>query len=271
MRAPLQVSVELYNPALVIVMWETNAIRSIVSDLRALGVMPGDTVLVHSSLRSLGTVPGGAETVIRGLLEAVGEGGTLLMPALSYATVSAKQPLFHALWTASCVGAIPEAFRTRPGTLRSVHPTHSVCACGVRAAELISRHHEDRTPVGSNSPFALLPKVGGKVLMLGCGLCPNTAMHGAEELVGPDYLLLRQPVTYVICDEEGLHPVEHRRHDFHGYAQRYDRIEMVMPAGLTRGKVLQADCCLMDAGLMWQAAEEALRRDPHFFVERLGA
>jgi len=56
----------------------------IANDLKALGLREGGVLLVHASLRSLGKVPGGAETVVRGLLHALGEKGTLLMPALSY-------------------------------------------------------------------------------------------------------------------------------------------------------------------------------------------
>ena len=113
------------------------SISYLVQDLLALGVRPGGALLVHASLRALGPLPpGGAEDVIRGLLEALGPDGTLLMPALSYASVSPRSPVFDVLVTPSCVGALPEFFRTRPGTLRSVHPTHSVCALGRLAAEL---------------------------------------------------------------------------------------------------------------------------------------
>ncbi|MBN1668234.1 MAG: AAC(3) family N-acetyltransferase, partial [Anaerolineales bacterium] len=63
-------------------------------DLLALGVRPGGVLLVHSSLSSLGQVPGGAETVVRGLLATLGETGTLLMPALSYETVTSRNPVF---------------------------------------------------------------------------------------------------------------------------------------------------------------------------------
>ena len=59
-------------------------INKIAKDLYALGIRPGDTVLVHSSLKSLGPVPGGAETVIQGLLKALGDEGTLLFPECIY-------------------------------------------------------------------------------------------------------------------------------------------------------------------------------------------
>ena len=112
----------------------------IANDLTALGLREGGVGLVHASLRSLGTVPGGAETVVCGLLRALGENGTLLMPALSYASVGINNPIFDVLHTPSCVGALPEYFRTRPSTIRSVHPTHSVCGVGSKAESLLNEH-----------------------------------------------------------------------------------------------------------------------------------
>ncbi len=49
-------------------------------DLSVLGVKEGDAVLVHSSMKALGTKLS-PEEVIDVLQEAVGESGTLLMPA----------------------------------------------------------------------------------------------------------------------------------------------------------------------------------------------
>lgn len=105
-------------------------------------------------MRSLGKVPGGAETVVLGMLQALGEDGTLLMPALSYAHIDAENPVFDVLNTPSCVGALPEYFRTRPGTIRSVHPTHSVCGVGIQAESLLKNHHLDTTPCGEHSPLS---------------------------------------------------------------------------------------------------------------------
>ena len=144
-----------------------NIDSKIATDLHNLGVQTGDLILVHASLRSLGKWPGGAETVVRGLLQAVGEGGTLLMPALSY---EQQPPHIHdTRRTPSNVGALPEYFRQRPGTQRSLHPTHSVCGVGPAVEALFKDHLCDHTPCGPHSPFHLLPDRGGKSLCWAAG------------------------------------------------------------------------------------------------------
>jgi aminoglycoside 3-N-acetyltransferase len=240
------------------------------SHLLSLGVRRGGVLLVHSSLRSLGPVAGGAEAVILGLLEALGPEGTLLMPALSYASVTPSTPYFNVSATPSCVGALPEFFRTRPGTLRSIHPTHSVCAVGRLAFDLLSEHALDTTPCGPHSPFSRLPGVGGQLLFLGCGCKPNTSMHGIEEHVQPPYLF-GEPVTYTIRSADGSESrMTVRSHNFKGYAQRYDRLaDLLFPPALASGQVLQASCFLFETSAMWPAALKALQADPLYFVESI--
>lgn len=240
------------------------------TQLRELGVRPGGVLLVHSSLRSLGPLEGGAEAVILGLLESLGPRGTLLLPALSYASVGPDSPLFDLRHTPACIGALPEFFRTRPGTLRSIHPTHSVCGTGRRAAELLSGHELDSTPVGPHSPFARLPGLEGQILFIGCGLRPNTSMHGVEERIIPPYLF-GDWSEYTMRLEEGRELLMTvRNHNFAGWAQRYERISGLLdePA-LRQGQVLQAACHLAEAALLWLAAENVLRKDPLYFVEPL--
>lgn len=238
------------------------------AELLGAGVRRGGALLVHSSLRSLGPLAGGAESVIQALLTALGAQGALLMPALSYAHVTPEQPLFDVRHTPSNVGALAEAFRVRPGTRRSLHPTHSVCGMGRQVELLLDQHGKDATPCGSHSPFRLLAESGGQLLMLGCGLRPNTSMHGIEELVEPPYLFGRF-VDYGLVDWGGQTTKKrYRVHGFAGWEQRYDRVaEILAEPDLRTGRVLQAEVFVIEAKALWSAAEAMLRRNPLYFVD----
>ena len=247
----------------------SGSVERLAGELWELGVRANGVLLVHASLRALGLVDGGAETVIRSLLRVLGQGGTLLLPALSYETVDAANPVFDVRQTPSCVGALPEYFRRRPGTLRSLHPTHSVCAVGAQARDLLTGHEQDTTPCGKHSPFYRLPQQRGQILFLGCGLRPNTSMHAIEELSEPPYLF-GDCLDYTIIDGDGQEiAVTIRRHDFAGWVQRYERVAEVLDApALRRGLVLDAPCYLVEAAALWPAVHEKLLEDPLFFVDR---
>ncbi len=241
------------------------------ADLRALGLRAGGVLLVHSSLSALGWVPGGPETVIQALLAALAPEGTLLLPGLSWELVNETQPYFDVRTTGTCVGAIPEHFRTRPGTLRSAHPSHSICGVGPLAAELFASHELDRTPVGEHSPLRRLPELGAQVLFLGCGLRTNTTVHGVEELVEPPYLFQPYTVTYHLTLADGsTMTAEHRVHKFGEWDCRYERLESMLARGteLRSGPTLQGRSYLLEARAMCDVALAALRRDPYALVGR---
>ena len=247
-------------------------INKIAKDLHALGIRPGNTVLVHSSMKSLGPVPGGAETVIQGLLKALGDEGTLLFPAFSFSAVNRKNPVFDVKNTPCCVGALPEYFRTRPGTIRSIHPTHSVTGIGKKAEMLLSENQKDTTPCGEFSPFRKMRTDGDWILFIGCTVAPNTTMHAVEELIQPPYLL-GDPIEYKIIREDGSESTMNVRcHNFiaTGYAQRYIRLgDLLSPDELHCGKVLQAECHLIKVSAVWEKGLAAMRANPFHFVEKM--
>lgn len=237
------------------------------ADFQKLGIESDDVILMHSSLSSLGYVEGGAETVIDTLL-AILTNGTLLVPALSF-DFSIPSKSFSVKETPSCVGAISEYFRTREGVIRSMHPSHSVCGIGRYAEELLSQHIDTDTPVGSKSPFALLPEYGGKILMVGCGIGHNTSMHGVEELSKPWYCLKEEPTEFTLTDEEGnTIKKSYYCHNFAGVNQRYDRVADLM--NIPSGKVLDATCYLIPSKKMWQVASEKLLVEENYFIDKRG-
>lgn len=244
-------------------------------DLAALGIRPGDTVLMHSSFRSLGGIEDGAKGFFETFLELLAAEGTLVLPTLSYASVTAEQPCFDVGMTPSCVGWLPEYFRAQvPGVRRSLHATHSCAAVGRNAELLLAGHELDTTPVGPHSPFAKLPKVGGKILFLGCHPDHNTSMHGVEETVPEKrFIDFTRAIAYRLTDAEGrMSVVPSYRHHFERtngvYEQRYSRIIGLLEGDeCARGKVLDADCVVMDAAAVWKKGHEKMLEKPYFFVE----
>ncbi len=175
--------------------------QSLRQDLTTVGIRPGMTLIVHSSLSSIGWVVGGPPTVVRAFLHAIGESGTLAMPAATpqcadpakwtdpmvpqarLDEVREHLPLFDPQTTPTSMGAIPETFRTWPGTLRSNHPLESVCARGPLASG-ITKDHPLAFSEGHGSPFEKLYDLDSRVLLLGVGFNRCTALHFAESLVG---------------------------------------------------------------------------------------
>ncbi len=250
-------------------------IKHICEDLEKLGVKKGDSLFVHSSFKSLGKVEGGAKTVVEGLKSCLGEEGTLLFPGFSWDSVTRENPVFDYYNTVTCVGYLPEYFRTQvQGVVRSVHGTHSCVALGKRAEEFVKDHEKDSTPVGKNSPLYKLWKANGKILFIGCSSNHNTTMHGVEEYFGAAYCINQEtPVDYVLKDRNGKQTVlKSYRHNFiwngEHVEQRYSRLETLLNAReMQKGKVLEADCTLMQASAVWEKGLEKLKQDEWFFVD----
>jgi aminoglycoside 3-N-acetyltransferase len=190
-------------------------------DLNRLGLEPDDVVLVHASMRRLGWVVGGAHTVVHALRDAIGDGGTLVVPTLTvdnsdpgswartrqqavpeawWDTIREHLPAFDPAITPSWrMGAIAEAVRTWPEAVRSVHPQSSFAAVGPQARTLMAVHALD-SHYGNRSPLASLVAADAKILLLGVAYEVCTAFHHAEYS-----LPTRPPQRYrcVIADAGG--------------------------------------------------------------------
>ncbi|HUX37894.1 MAG TPA: AAC(3) family N-acetyltransferase [Rectinemataceae bacterium] len=238
---------------------------SLLADLRALGAAEGSIILVHSSLSSLGWVCGAGIAVIQALLDAVGESGTLVMPAHSgelsdpgrwayppvpeawWAPIRETMPAFDpAITPTRGIGRIPELFRTWPGTLRSAHPQVSFSARGP-LAETITAGHGLEFGLGTESPLARLREAGALVLHLGSGWDCTTAFHLAEyecDWPGKESVVLGAPVL-----AEGgrawteFRDINYNSDDFGALGSDFEKCGKVK-----MGKAGRADCRLFDLG-----------------------
>ena len=165
-----------------------NTENSLVRAFADLGLGPGMTVMVHASLGQVGWTERGALTVVRALLARVGPEGTLVMPAatpeLSHSSGSPDglPAVFDAASTPTSMGAIAEAFRSTPGTLRSAHPLNSVCARGPLAQE-ITGEHALAFSEAEGTPYEKLYDLAAHTLLLGVGFNRCTSLHFAESRV----------------------------------------------------------------------------------------
>lgn len=170
----------------------------VAQDVTALGLRHGAVTMVHCRMSALGNVVGGAETVVRGLLDALGSDGTLMaytgwqdappddLDALdedARRIYLEEHPPYNPQTSMSRRdhGRIPEAMRTWPGAHHSGHPEAGVAAIGPLAQSITGTHPWDDA-YGADTPYARLVEFGGQVVMLGAPLETVTLVHHAEAI-----------------------------------------------------------------------------------------
>jgi len=181
---------------------------SLAADLRAIGLEPGDAVLVHAALRQVGRVIGGPDTILSAMLDVVGAEGTVLGYTdwqiddfgRDYLEFREDVPAFDPERSRATRdnGFWPEMLRTTPGALRSGNPGASMAAIGGRAAWFVADHALDYG-YGPLSPLGKLVEAKGTVLMLGATLDQMTLLHHAEHLANfPNKRIVRYEAPLLV-------------------------------------------------------------------------
>lgn len=245
--------------------------NTLAEDLCANGIEYGDTVLVHTGLSKLGFVPGAAQSIIAGLLKAVGSEGTIAMPTFSgehsdpaewryppvpkdwIEQIRAEMPGYDpSLTPTRKMGVVAEYFRNFPGVLRSPHPQSSISALGRNADTLVSTHPIDFR-FGPLSPLGTLLNLKGKVLLLGAP--PQTCSFfylSQHQMPNNQEVKKRAPIA-----ENGKSEwipytdIQYPNNWFN------DAMRMLLDKGLARKfRIGEADCYLFETALVFPTVVE---------------
>jgi aminoglycoside 3-N-acetyltransferase len=177
---------------------------------RDLNLSVGDLVMLHASVESLGAVEGGAAMVLLRLLRAIGQSGTLLMPAFTSVTTHSAThdnhtkpgcwcegredrhiPFIPELQPDKKIGDISHRLCSWPSSRRSNHPAYSYIAVGRRRDELV-RAQPLADPL---YPIRKIAAYSPYVLVGGVGFDSVTSIHLAEEHKTPSKFVRERALT----------------------------------------------------------------------------
>ena len=172
-----------------------------------------EILMVHSAFDHLQPMyTGNALELVKSLIEFCGKDRTLVMPAfvlggkLYDKSAYFSTHNFDIKRTPSEMGMVTELFRRMPGVVRSLHPTHSVCALGPLAKQLTAGHHAVPTRTGKGTPFEFMNH--HETVIVGLGIeyfrC-LTHVLTAIDILDDQYpvALHRDPIPATMIDETG--------------------------------------------------------------------
>ena len=159
--------------------------------------LAGQPIIAHASLKKLGFINGGPQTMLETML---GSFAALVMPTHTYKTMVTPQlgppnngiqydeetsanrvmaePFHPDMPADKMMGILPEALRTHPSAMRTMHPILSFAGIGADAALATQTLFNPLTPIGA------LAEAQGWVLLIGVDHTVNTSIHYAEQLAG---------------------------------------------------------------------------------------
>lgn len=234
-------------------------------DIEALGVTPGDSVLVRANVGAIGRVRGGlGESFIGALRDAVGRTGTIVSLAFTrtFPFFQLDRSYVFRDDTPTTSGALPKLLLETPGRVRSRHPTNSFVAVGARAAEILEGHDETSS---SFEPMGRLVAWKGRQLVIGCVTeSPGfTTVHWAQHTLGLSTRSLLRNRVGVLYERDG-EIRRFRRPDIGGCSMGFHKLYPGYErAGLLRaGRVGRADSIAIDAAPAYELERDMLGRDP---------
>lgn len=149
------------------------------------GIDKGDTVLLHSSISGFikmfreKEITLSPSDILDSFIISVGENGTLILPTYNFEF--AKGKAFDIRNSKSETGALTEAARLHPSSVRTGHPLFSFAVIGHQTDKF--RNLYNYSAFGNDSPFAKLLEADGKIAALDvAGEFCMTFYHYVEEM-----------------------------------------------------------------------------------------
>lgn len=247
--------------------------ESLKEQLKEMGILPTDAVMVHSSMKSLGAVEGGADTVVDAFMEYL-EDGLFMTPTHTWAQMSAEYSVFDPKKEPACVGIIPNVFRTRKGVVRSLHPTHSMAVYGKGAEEYIKGEEFATTPCPPGGCWDRLRQVKAKILLIGVTHARNTYIHSVDEVFDvPERLTDEPTLMHIVMPDGKVKDVQMYRHynriSAH-ISENFDKLSEVFYelGAAKKTKLGDADCILCDAAKIFDIYAKIIKYEPNCLIER---
>ncbi|GAB6088614.1 AAC(3) family N-acetyltransferase [Spirochaeta dissipatitropha] len=245
--------------------------KTLSTQLHELGITATDTVLVHSSLKSIGEVTGGPESIFDALTQHLSD-GLLVFPTHTWKQIPEEKTLYDPETEPSCVGALSDLFRNRPGAQRSLHPTHSVAAIGRDAESFISGEEFSETPCPRSGCWGKLIDYQAKLLFIGCSMRPNTTIHMLEEVMDiPDRLTDEYTSMQILLPGGKTMERPMRRHHSSGgdVSQNYSKMrEPLLERGIAvQGFFGDAETYAVRVPEMAELICRLLEIDPQLFLD----
>ena len=170
--------------------------------LRQMGILPTDTVLIHTSMKAIGQVEGGPDGVLDAFCEYLKD-GLLLVPTHTWEEVHQGNPFYDVRTSVPNVGIITQRAAFRKDGVRSLHPTHSMWACGSGAASFVAGEENALSPTPKGYCWDKLADIQAKILLIGVENDKNTFIHSIEERLALPDRISDQPYDITIVDGEG--------------------------------------------------------------------
>ena len=155
--------------------------NDIIKSMQAMGMKKGSNVFIHCNWNEFYNYVGTERDLIDAILSAIGEEGTLIMPAYP---LLRKGKIFDVKKTVTAAGLLAEEFRKYPNVKRSINEQHSVCALGPLSTYLLNEHHLSETCWDEKSPYYKLSQINALVFGLGLGkYYMGTMIHCVESIL----------------------------------------------------------------------------------------